>query len=145
MTPFQVWAPHAQRVEIDLAGDRHPMVRADYGWWHAEVALADRGDYRFVLDDGEALPDPRSLWQPRGIHGASRMVDHKAFLWTDQRWQAGPLSAAIIYELHVGTFTPQGTFAGVIDKLDYLSELGITHIELMPVAERAASCVRRAG
>jgi maltooligosyltrehalose trehalohydrolase len=139
MTPFRVWAPHAQRVEIDIAGERHRMAQGDYGWWHAELALADRGDYSLVLDGGELLPDPRSPSQPRGIHGPSRLVDHKAFSWTDQRWQAGPLSAAIIYELHVGTFTPQGTFAAVIDKLDYLVELGITHIELMPVNEFSGS------
>ena len=136
MTPFQVWAPHAQVVELDVAGNRHPMTGTDYGWWHAEPALGENAaDYGFVLDGGEPLPDPRSPWQPGGIHGASRRVDHEAFSWTDQRWQARPLSAAIIYELHVGTFTPQGTFAGVIDKLDYLVELGITHLELMPVAE----------
>ena len=140
MIPFRVWAPHAQRVELDVAGNRHAMTATDYGWWHAELSLGEnRADYAFVLDGGEALPDPRSPWQPRGIHGASRIVDHKGFPWTDQRWKAGPLSAAIIYELHVGTFTPQGTFAGVIDKLDYLVELGITHIELMPVAEFSGS------
>lgn len=139
MTPFRVWAPHAQRVELYMAGNRHPMTAADYGWWHAELALGDHRDYAFVLDGGDPLPDPRSPSQPRGIHGASRMVDHKEFSWRDQRWQAGPLSAAIIYELHVGTFTPQGTFAAVIDKLDYLVELGITHIELMPVNEFSGS------
>jgi maltooligosyltrehalose trehalohydrolase len=139
MTPFRVWAPHAQRVELDIAGNRHPMTAADYGWWHAELALGDHRDYAFVLDGGEPLPDPRSPWQPRGIHGASRMVDHKAFSWGDQRWQARPLSAAIIYELHVGTFTTQGTFVAIIDKLDYLLELGITHIELMPVNEFSGS------
>jgi maltooligosyltrehalose trehalohydrolase len=140
MIPFRVWAPHAQRVELDVGGDRRPMTATDYGWWHAELASgANRVDYAFVLDGGEPLPDPRSPWQPRGIHGASRMVDHQAFSWSDQCWKAGPLSAAIIYELHVGTFTPQGTFAGVIDKLDYLVELGITHVELMPVAEFSGS------
>jgi maltooligosyltrehalose trehalohydrolase len=140
MAGFRVWALHAQRVEVDVAGRRHPMTVNDRGWWHAEISLAERSaEYAFVLDGGESLPDPRSPWQPRGIHGASRLVDHKAFSWTDQRWQAGPLSAAIIYELHVGTFTPQGTFAGVIDKLDYLVELGVTHVELMPVAEFSGS------
>jgi maltooligosyltrehalose trehalohydrolase len=140
MTRFRVWAPHAQRIELDIAGNRHPMTAADYGWWHAELGVDENcADYALVLDGGEPLPDPRSPWQPQGIHAASRMVDHQAFSWTDQRWQAGPLSAAIIYELHVGTFTPQGTFAGVIDKLDYLVELGITHIELMPVNEFSGS------
>ena len=136
MTPFRVWAPHAQRVELDVAGYRHLMTATEYDWWHAELALDENhADYTFVLDGGEPLPDPRSAWQPRGIHGVSRMVDHKAFSWTDQHWQAAPLSAAIIYELHVGTFTPKGTFVAVMDKLDYLVELGITHIELMPVNE----------
>ncbi len=140
MIPLRVWAPHARRVELDVGGDRRPMTAADYGWWHAELAIgANSVDYAFVLDGGEPLPDPRSPWQPRGIHGASRMVDHRAFSWSDQRWQAGPLAAAIIYELHVGTFTAQGTFAAVIDKLDYLVELGITHVELMPVAEFSGS------
>ena len=115
------------------------MTPTDYGWWHAEALDQNCVDYAFGIDGGESLPDPRSPWQPRGIHGASRVVDHKAFPWTDQRWQAGPLSAAIIYELHIGTFTPQGTFAAVIDKLDHLVELGITHIELMPVAEFSGS------
>jgi maltooligosyltrehalose trehalohydrolase len=140
MTAFRVWAPCAQRVEVDVSGGRHPMTANDHGWWQAELPSSENGaDYAFVLDGAEPLPDPRSPWQPRGIHGPSRTVDHKAFSWTDQRWQAGPLSAAIIYELHIGTFTPQGTFAAVIDKLDYLVELGITHIELMPVAEFSGS------
>src|SRR5919107_6340672 len=98
MISFRVWAPCAQRVEIDVAGSRHPMTATDYGWWHGELALDEnRADYAFVLDGGEPLPDPRSPWQPRGILGPSRLVDHKAFSWTDQRWQARPLSAAIIY------------------------------------------------
>jgi len=81
------------------------------------------------------LADPRSPWQPRGISGPSVTVDHGAFSWTDRHWQAAPLSAAIIYELHIGTFTAEGTFQAAIEKLDYLAHLGITHIELMPVAQ----------
>ena len=136
MTRLQVWALNARQVEVEIGGGRLPMTAGERGWWLAELPLAEsNADYAFVLDGGDALPDPRSPWQPRGIHGRSRMIDHKGFSWTDQRWQAGPLSAAIIYELHVGTFTPEGTFTAVIDKLDYLVELGVTHIELMPVAE----------
>ena len=96
-------------------------------------------DYAFVLDGGKPLPDPRSPWQPHGIHGPSRTVDHGAFPWTDRRWQPGPLSAAVFYELHIGTFTPDGTFKAAIEKLDHLVRLGITHVELMPVAEFSGS------
>ncbi len=81
------------------------------------------------------LPDPRSRWQPQGVHGPSRMVDHKAFEWTDAHFTAPPLSSAIIYELHIGTFTPLGTFEAAIARLDHLVDLGVTHVELMPVAE----------
>jgi maltooligosyltrehalose trehalohydrolase len=112
------------------------MTPAEEGWWAADVPAARAGDdYTFSVDGGRALPDPRSGWQPQGVHGPSRLVDHGAFRWTDDGFQARPLSAALIYELHVGTFTPEGTFEGVVRKLDYLRELGVTHLELMPVAE----------
>ena len=78
---------------------------------------------------------PRSAWQPHGVSGPSRLVDHDAFRWTDGAFQARPLSSALIYELHAGTFTPEGTFEGVIARLDYLKDLGVTHVELMPVAD----------
>jgi maltooligosyltrehalose trehalohydrolase len=91
--------------------------------------------YAFVIDGGEPLPDPRSLWQSHGVHGPSRVLDHAAFPWTDKRWQPGPLASAVLYELHVGTFTPAGTFEAAIERLDHLVDLGITHVELMPVAE----------
>jgi maltooligosyltrehalose trehalohydrolase len=92
-------------------------------------------DYGFVLDDdAQAWPDPRSKWQPHGVHGASRVYDQTAFAWSDGGWQAPPLSRGVIYELHVGTFTPKGTFDSAIERLDYLVKLGITHVELMPVA-----------
>jgi maltooligosyltrehalose trehalohydrolase len=140
MTAFGVWAPNAKTVDVQVGGGLHPMTAGEHGWWFAEVAVAEtHADYAFVLDGGEPLPDPRSPWQPRGIHGPSRLVDHESFRWTDRHWRAGPLSAAVIYELHVGTFTPQGTFTAAIDKLDYLAELGISHIELMPVAEFSGS------
>ena len=111
MTRFGVWAPKAREVEVETLGRRYPMRSFEHGWWFAEVASIDgNSDYKFVLDAGEALPDPRSAWQPRGIHGPSRTIDHKALQWTDGRWQAGPLSSAVIYELHVGTFTQGGDF-----------------------------------
>jgi maltooligosyltrehalose trehalohydrolase len=136
MISFRLWAPNANQVELKIGSDFFGMTRGDGNWWRTEIPLAKTGiDYAFVLDGGEPVPDPRSLWQPNGIHGPSRTVDHGAFSWTDKRWQAKPLSSAIVYELHVGTFTLQGTFIAAIDKLDYLVDLGVTHIELMPVAE----------
>jgi maltooligosyltrehalose trehalohydrolase len=135
MHTFKVWAPEAENVAVEIDGESHPL-QSEGGWWSAEVAGAAAGtDYRFTIDGGKPRPDPRSPWQPFGIHGPSRVVDHSAFEWTDQNWRAGPLSGAILYELHVGTFTPRGTFKGVIDCLDHLVELGVTHVELMPVNE----------
>ncbi len=90
-------------------------------------------DYSFTIDDNADLPDPRSGWQPNGVTGPSRVVDHNDFDWTDDEYQARPLSSALIYELHIGTFTPEGTFDSAIAKLAHLKSLGVTHVELMPV------------
>jgi maltooligosyltrehalose trehalohydrolase len=140
MNAFHVWAPKAKRVELEIGGERLPMSAAENGWWSPGTASVQPGtDYAFVLDGGKPLPDPRSPWQPHGVHSPSRTVDHSAFPWTDRRWQAGPLSAAVFYELHIGTFTPNGTFKAAIEKLDHLVRLGITHVELMPVAEYSGS------
>ena len=140
MTLFSVWAPNANKVEVELGTARYPMTAGESGWWTTELTISEsNADYLFVLDGGHPLPDPRSPWQPRGIDGPSRILDHNVFDWTDQRWQAPPLSAAIVYELHIGTFTPEGTFTAAIDKLDHLVELGISHVELMPVAEFSGS------
>ncbi len=112
------------------------MQRDPVGWWSVTVEGAGPGtDYGFVLDGEGPFPDPRSPWQPAGIHGRSRLVDHAAFAWTDAGLEALPLSQAVVYELHIGTFTPAGTFESAIGKLDHLVELGVTHVELMPVAE----------
>jgi len=92
-------------------------------------------DYFLVLDETRQRPDPVSRWQPQGVHGPSRIVDPAAFAWSDQDWTGLPLEDYVLYELHIGTFTPEGTFEGVIGKLPYLRDLGITAIELMPVAE----------
>jgi maltooligosyltrehalose trehalohydrolase len=136
MHTFNVWAPLATDVALQIDEQTQPMLRTGGGWWSAESTAAGPGsDYGFVLDGEGPFPDPRSAWQPFGIHGLSRIVDHSAFRWTDYNWHPRPLSSAIIYELHVGTFTPEGTFRSVIERLDYLLELGITHIELMPSAE----------
>ena len=129
-----VWAPTPSRVELVAGNLRHAMRLEEDGWWHAEVELPPGDDYGFALDGGDPVPDPRSPRQPYGVHGLSRTVDHAAFAWTDAGWQPPPLVEAVLYELHVGTFSPEGTFAGVIARLDALVALGVTHIELMPVA-----------
>ena len=139
MSRPSVWAPRADAVELVLDDQRRPMVRGEGGWWSATAELPAGTDYRFSLDGGDAIPDPRSPWQPAGVHGPSRTVDHSRFAWTDAGFKRAPLRDAVIYELHVGTFTPGATFDSAIERLDYLAQLGITHLELMPVAEFSGS------
>ncbi|MFZ0395128.1 MAG: malto-oligosyltrehalose trehalohydrolase [Terracidiphilus sp.] len=132
-----VWAPRAKTIELQVQGRRFPMEGPDAeAWWRAEAEFAAPGaDYGFVVDHTEkAYPDPRSQWQPNGVHGLSRVYDHAAFPWKHAEFRPPPLANAIIYELHVGTFTPEGTLDAAIGKHEYLRELGITHVELMPVA-----------
>ena len=136
MNTFRVWAPVPKVVELKMGTDIFPMTATANGWWTAEIPTAKAGlDYGFMLDGEGPYPDPRSPSQPNGVHGLSRIVEHGQFKWTDAGWQAPPLASAVIYELHVGTFTPQGIFQAVIEKLDYLASLGISHVELMPVNE----------
>jgi maltooligosyltrehalose trehalohydrolase len=136
MSRRRVWAPRASRVDLVTAQETLPMESGSSGWWEIDLQPSlDSVDYAFSLDGGEPRPDPRARYQPNGVHGFSRPVDFSTFKWTDANWRAAPLSAAIIYELHIGTFTDEGTFDSAIEKLDYLVDLGITHIELMPIAE----------
>lgn len=130
MTPIALWAPRADHVEVEQAGDRRPLQRDEGGWWRGE--LTD-DDYWFVVD-GLRMPDPRSTWQPAGLDGPSRPTGSTAFAWTDHDWTGADLDDAVIYELHVGTFGPNGTYAGVAERLDHLVGLGVTAIELLPVA-----------
>jgi len=132
---FRVWAPLPRLVELQLQNQRYAMQRKDDAWWTVEVASAAAdADYGFLLDGQGPFPDPRSPWQPNGVHSLSRVVDHAAFNWTNASFNAPPLSEALVYELHVGTFTPAGTFESAVEKLDHLVQLGVTHVELMPVA-----------
>ena len=137
---FRVWAPAAERVELEVGTETGPQVlpmrqAAPDGWWEADVLhAADGVDYAYRLDGGEPLADPRSSRQPYGIRGASRSYDHGAFRWTDRGWRGGPLRGAVIYEMHVGTFTGPGTFDAAIERLDHLRDLGVDTVELMPVA-----------
>ena len=138
MVPYRVWAPLANQVTVQVSGQSIPMEHdaSVEGWWLSDGREARPGeDYTFSIDQSDPMPDPRSGWQPQGVNGPSRVVDHSAFTWTDEDFQARPLSSALIYELHVGTFTTEGTFDAVIGKLGYLKDLGITHVELLPVAD----------
>jgi maltooligosyltrehalose trehalohydrolase len=138
MHEFSLWAPKAKKIAVKIDDKQYPMAGPDEkGWWKASVEAAQPGThYAFMLDDDATpYPDPRGLWQPDGVHCPTRIYDQTAFAWTDDRWQGPPLSGAVIYELHVGTFTAAGTFDAAIERLDYLSKLGITHVELMPVVE----------
>ncbi|MCA1690869.1 MAG: malto-oligosyltrehalose trehalohydrolase [Actinobacteria bacterium] len=129
-----VWVPAASGVEL-VEGERRTAMDGpdEAGWWTAPAETD--GDYAFSIEGRAPVPDPRSPWQPEGVHGPSRPVDHAAFPWTDGHWAGRALDGAVIYELHVGTYSPDGTFAGVARGLDHLVELGVSHVELMPVAE----------
>jgi maltooligosyltrehalose trehalohydrolase len=136
MHRFKVWAPFARRVSVEAGGFQYAMEGPDdRDWWNCRVENAGPGtDYGFQLDDDpRSYPDPRSEWQPNGVHGLSRVGDQTTFEWKDAGFQAPPLASAIIYELHIGTFTPEGTFDAAAAKLTHLAKLGVTHVELMPV------------
>lgn len=131
----ELWAPTPQRVALRRPGhDDLPMERDAGGRWRADVELAPGDEYGFVLDDDErALPDPRSLRQPRGVHDASAAFDLGVHEWADAAWRGRELAGGVIYELHLGTFTPDGTLDSAIERLDHLVDLGIDFVELLPV------------
>jgi maltooligosyltrehalose trehalohydrolase len=140
MHEFRIWGPLARRIQLQYGQQTRAMEGPDaMGWWTLAVSDAQDGmDYAFLIDDDPTpYPDPRSPRQPRGVHGPSRLYDHAAFRWSDARWQPSPLFGAILYELHIGTFSELGTFDGAIEHLDHLVDLGITHIEVMPIADFA--------
>lgn len=129
---FRVWAPNSRSASVRLAGGDHALAEAGDGFWNGRAPAAAGDDYRFVLDGRDAWPDPCARWQPEGVRGPSRVLDTGAF-----EIAPGPqlgLDELVIYELHVGTFSPEGTFDGVVPRLAGLRELGVTAIELMPVA-----------
>src|SRR5579859_7141318 len=112
------------------------MTRTDGGWWTGCDRSAGPGtDYAFSLDGGPPRADPRSAFQPQGAEGPSRLVDHASFRWSDQGWRGVPLPGSVLYECHIGTFSAAGTFAGAIEHLGHLVELGVDALEIMPVAE----------
>ena len=136
---FDVWAPRCRRVRLvvdaEAAIDLEP---GEAGWWRLPPGrgegLGEGVDYGYLLDDDDRpLPDPRSRFQPHGVHGLSRAVDPDRFRWTDERWTGRQLAGAVIYELHVGTFTAEGTLDAAIARLGHLVELGVDFVEVMPV------------
>jgi maltooligosyltrehalose trehalohydrolase len=134
MREFAVWAPKPDTVRLDVDGAVSPMVRGDDGWWRATVEAAPDARYGYLLDDdSKPLPDPRSPRQPDGVHERSQVWEPAWQDWTDGDWAGRAVQGAVVYELHIGTFTPAGTFDAAIDKLDYLVDLGIDFVEVMPV------------
>lgn len=139
-TRFRVWAPDCERVGLRLEGPgpalEIPLPSNGDGWFEVVTADAEPGTrYRYRIDGAAAVPDPASRFQPDDVHGASEVVDPLAYRWRMPDWRGRPWEEAALYELHVGAFTPEGTFAGVETRLDDLVELGVTAIELMPVAD----------
>jgi maltooligosyltrehalose trehalohydrolase len=133
VTPIRVWAPNVSSIRVRANGTDEPLAREADGWWRGP-ALAAGTDYAFLLDDSdEPVPDPASRWQPEGVHGPSRVYDQDAYQWQDAEWQGRDLTAAVVYELHIGTFTEGATFDSAIQRLGHLVDLGITHVELLPV------------
>ncbi|MER6273702.1 malto-oligosyltrehalose trehalohydrolase [Streptomyces sp900105755] len=131
---FEVWAPQADRVTLHCDGATHALEHDPdrSGWWTGEAAAGDGTRYGFALDDGPVLPDPRSRRQPDGPDGLSAVVDHERHEWRAD-WPGRALPGAVLYELHVGTYTPEGTLDAAAARLGHLRELGVTHVELMPL------------
>ena len=137
---FRLWAPAARQVELCF-GDVNPpaylpLDQRDNGWFELVTDAVRPGtQYRFRIDHAQKVPDPASRFQPRDVHGPSEIIDPDSFFWLDRAWQGRKWEEAVIYELHVGTFTPRGTFLAACERLDYLADLGITALELMPVSD----------
>lgn len=136
---FRLWAPKAKQIKVCLVDGQErslPMLGSDGGWFELTTDLAGLGSrYKFQIDGGIKVPDPASRYQPNDIHGSSEVVDPSAFAWEDEIWRGRAWEDAVLYELHVGTFSPEGTFAGVERRLSHLADTGFTAIELMPLAD----------
>ena len=137
---FRLWAPAARKVDLCLTNANKstplPLIRSDDGWYELVTDAAKPGThYKFRINDAQEVPDPASRFQPQDVHGPSEVIRPDAFEWRDSAWRGRRWEEAVIYELHVGTFTPSGAFSAVRERLDYLADLGITALELMPVAD----------
>jgi maltooligosyltrehalose trehalohydrolase len=133
---FRLWAPRASSVGLQLTNLERalPMTRRDEGWFELTTAARAGAQYSFKIADNQLVPDPASRFQPSGVHGPSEVIDPFAYDWQDANWKGRPWDDAVIYELHVGTFSPEGNFAGVEARLDHLTALGVSAFELMPLA-----------
>ncbi len=144
---FRLWAPNAQSVSVRFTGSSEfvleqvepsrsefPMARDAAGWYELVTAAGPGTRYQFVIDGGRAVPDPASRFQPTGVHGPSEIIAPRAYSWSDKEWRGRPWREAVIYELHIGAFSPEGTYAGAERRLDYLADLGVTAIEMMPIS-----------
>jgi maltooligosyltrehalose trehalohydrolase len=129
---FSVWAPNAKSVELIIGAERVALELLEDGYWQKDIAADPGAGYRYSIDGSAPVPDPRSRWQPDGVHGASHVIE--AGRREPHEFAAPPLEGAVMYELHIGTFTPEGTYEAARSKLQYLADLGITHVELMPLA-----------
>ena len=139
-TRFRIFAPAADRVGLLLEGHAAPLMlqRSGDGWHQLVTSEAHAGTrYRYQLPDGLQVPDPASRFQPEDVTGPSEVIDPAAFAWTDGAWRGRPWAEAVLYELHIGAFTPKGTFRAAIDRLDYLAWLGVTAIEVMAIIDFA--------
>ena len=128
-----IWAPSAHTVVLRTPAGDIPLERSDDGSWTSDRDLANGLEYSVVIDGGDPVPDPRSLRQPRGVHDSSQVFDPSAFEWSDEAWTGRQLAGGVIYELHLGTFTPEGTLDAAAQKLDHLVDLGVDFVELLPV------------
>jgi maltooligosyltrehalose trehalohydrolase len=137
---FRLWAPAAHQVELCITNanrpTRLPLARSDVGWFELVTDAAKPGtQYKFRINDAQEVPDPASRFQPQDVHGPSEVILADAFDWKDREWQGRRWEDAVIYELHIGAFTPSGTFSAARERLDYLLDTGVTAVELMPVAD----------
>ena len=135
---FRLWAPTHRSVGLELDGGAEPLAmrRDDYGWHELVTDQARPGTrYRYVLPDGMRVPDPASRHQPKDVHGPSEVVDPTTYIWSTANWRGRRWEEAVVYELHIGAFTPEGTFQAAAGKLDHLVALGVTAIEIMPVSD----------
>ena len=135
MTTFELWAPKPARVQLQAGATTTDLARGENGWWRVDLPAAGPGtDYAYLLDDDpQPIPDPRARWLPNGVHQPSRVYDGTAFTWTDDHWTGRQLAGSVLYELHIGTFTPEGTFDAAIERLDHLRDLGVDLIEVLPI------------
>ncbi len=135
---FNLWAPKARDIKLVLEDKKEEisLEKKEHGYWHLSYDKTSPGSlYKYKINNGDRFPDPASLSQPEGVHGPSEIIRLDEFKWSDNDWKNIPLEEMIQYELHTGTFTEEGNFEGIISKLDYLKELGINTIEILPVAQ----------